>query len=158
VDPVIARSVVIAAPPERVWRALTEPALMKQWMGDPGMDVGIVADWVVGGAVVVSGFHHVRFENRGTVLAVEPGALLRYTQLSSISRLPDTPQNHSTLEFRLAPIAGGTQLALTISGFPTETIFKHLDFYWRVTLGILQKLVEASSDGSSTTTLAVPGS
>jgi hypothetical protein len=34
---------------------------------------------------------------------------------------------------------------LTLSSFPTLEIEKHLDFYWRVTLGILQRFVEASA-------------
>jgi hypothetical protein len=31
---------------------------------------------------------------------------------------------------------------LTLSDFPTHTIYKHLDFYWRTTLEILKQFVE----------------
>jgi hypothetical protein len=68
--------------------------------------------------------------------------VLQYSHLSSLSRLPDTPENHSVFEFRLAQAAGGTALTLAPRDFPTEAIFKHLDFYWRSTLGILKRFIE----------------
>jgi hypothetical protein len=35
-----------------------------------------------------------------------------------------------------------TSLTLTINNFPTETIYRHLDFYWRTTLVMLKKFTE----------------
>jgi uncharacterized protein YndB with AHSA1/START domain len=141
-------TVAIAATPTAVWRALTEPALMRQWMGEPEMQLDIDADWRAGGPFVVRGFHHVRFENRGTVRTFEPERTLEYTQLSSVSRLPDVPESYCVLSFALAPQGDGTSLTLTLRDFPTHTIYKHLDFYWRTTLEILKQLVERN-DGSS---------
>lgn len=137
------RSVTIAAPATAVWAALTEPAQMKQWMGEPEMDLDVVTDWVVGGPIEVRGFLHKRFVNTGVVVVCDPPRALRYTHLSSISRLPDVPESYTTLDFRLAPDGAQTTLTVTISGFPTTSIFKHLDFYWRGTLSILQRFVEA---------------
>jgi hypothetical protein len=37
---------------------------------------------------------------------------------------------------------------LTLRDFPTHTIYKHLDFYWRATLGVLKQFVERT-DGAS---------
>jgi hypothetical protein len=37
---------------------------------------------------------------------------------------------------------------LTLRDFPTHTIYKHLDFYWRTTLEILKQFVERN-DGSA---------
>jgi uncharacterized protein YndB with AHSA1/START domain len=140
---VIDTSIAIDAPPSSVRRALTDPALMKQWMAEPEMQLEIAADWTVGGAVVIAGRHHVRFENRGTVLRCEPDAVLEYTHLSSVSRLPDRPESYTTLTFRLSPAgSNATTLALAIRGFPSESIFRHFDFYWRTTPAILKRFVE----------------
>jgi uncharacterized protein YndB with AHSA1/START domain len=145
----IEHSVLIDASPAAVWEALTRIDLLKTWMGEPEMQIDVITDWTVGGPILITAFHHARFENKGTVLAFEPLCLLRYSQLSSVSRLPDNPENHSILEFRLTPIHARTSLTLTLSGFPTEAILKHLDFYWRVTLGILKQFVEERPTGSN---------
>ena len=134
--------VVIAASPGDVWRVLTTPALMTSWMGEPEMQLEIDTDWRVGAPVEVRGVHHVAFRNTGTVLRVDPGRALAYTHLSSLSRLPDTPENHTEIAFALAAAGEGTSLTLTLSRFPTESIARHLDFYWRTTLGILKQAVE----------------
>lgn len=136
--------VAIHAPPEEVWRALTEPSLMTEWMAEPAMRVEIATDWTVGAPIVVKGSLHGRFESKGTVLRFEPYLVLEYTHLSSISRLRDAPANYTKIEFHLAPLESqSTQLRLRVSNFPTEAIFRHFDFYWRMTLPILKRLVEA---------------
>ncbi len=139
----IVHRVVIGAEPPVVWAALTGPNAMKQWLGDSKMQLEVAADWVVGGRVTLTGVLYARFEATGTVLRFEPPQLLAYSQLSSLSRLPDAPENHSILQFELTPVEAGTSLTVIVTGFPTETIFKHLDFYWRGTVGILKKLIEA---------------
>lgn len=40
-------------------------------------------------------------------------------------------------------IEGDTDLTVTLTGFATESIFKHLDFYWRGTVGVLKRHVES---------------
>jgi uncharacterized protein YndB with AHSA1/START domain len=126
----------------KVWDVITIPSMMVQWIGEPEMKLEVITSWEVSGPIVIRGYHHVWFENKGTVLALEPNKLLRYTHLSSVSRLPDKPESYTTLEFRLDPITDSTRLTLTISNFPTESIFKHHEFYWKGTLVILKKLVE----------------
>ena len=135
------KTVTIAAPASRVWQALTDPEIMKKWMFDT--EIHIITDWQVGGPIVIRGnFNGKDFENNGTVLRFEPEELLQYSHLSSSSRLPDLPKNHSVLEFKLAPSENQTSLTLTLSNFPTESIYKHLAFYWNVTLEVLKRLIE----------------
>lgn len=136
------RLIAIKEPPRHVWRFLTDTELMKSWMGEPEMALKIETNWVVGQPIVVSGFHHVPFRNTGNVVAFETTERLAYTHLSSLSRLPDRPENHTTLEFLLTPGDDGTSLAFSASGFPTASIFKHLEFYWRGTLEILRRRTE----------------
>ena len=83
------------------------------------------------------------FENNGIVTKLESEKTLQYSHLSSISRLPDRPESYSLVEFRLQPMGDQTTLALTLSNFPTESIYKHLTFYWNVTLEVLKKVTEA---------------
>lgn len=76
------------------------------------------------------------------VLQFEAPKRFSYTHRSSLSRLPDTPGSYTTFEFSLAQVADATSLTLVMTGFPTVTIFKHLQFYRRVTLGILKQRAE----------------
>lgn len=76
-------------------------------MGEPEMQVEINTDWIVGHLIVIQGFHHGRFENRGKVLEYLPYSLLRYDYLSSVSRLSDATENYTVVDFKLAPLQAG---------------------------------------------------
>jgi len=135
------KAININASPSKVWEALTNPDLMKKWMSETEID--IITDWKVRSPIVIRGnLHGIKFKNNGTVLQFEPEKILRYNHLSSLSRLPDKLENYSVVEFILAPAENQTVLTLTLSIFPTETIYKHLVFYWNVTLEILKRLIE----------------
>ena len=138
----IEKTITINALPATVWDALTDPLKMKEWMGDPEMGIEIITDWKVGSPIVIKGFHHLKFENKGKVLQFEPNEILEYNYLSSLSRLPDQPENYVTLSFRLTGLGDQTRLSLHISNFPTETILKHIDFYWRTTIELFRKFAE----------------
>lgn len=137
--PRILESITIAAPTSTVWESLTHPDLMRAWMGEPAMKLEVHADWRIGGTVSIRGVHTGRFENRGTVLAFEPESRLSYTHLSSVSRLPDEPGNHTVFEFRLTPLGAQTRLDFEAHTFPTDIIFRHLAFYWGGTLDAIAR-------------------
>lgn len=145
----IEKTVLINSTPSLVWKTLTEPALMKQWMGDAVMEINIQTTWQVNGPIVISGFHHLQFENKGTVLQFEPEKVLRYNFISSLSRLPEIPENYTIIEFALSPIDNQTSLTLVITNFPTETIYRHLDFYWRTTIELIKDLIEKSAPSTA---------
>lgn len=139
------QTLLIHAPVNAVWDDLTQGELMKEWMGEPEMSIEVETDWAVGSPFTVRGFHHVPFQNTGAVLEYQPMARLAYTHLSSLSRLPDLPENYTTLQFALECIGHTVSLTLVATGFPSEAIFKHLQFYWSGTLEILKQHVERRS-------------
>ena len=107
------------------------------------VEINILTDWKVGGPMVIRGnMNGKNFENWGMVLQFEPEKTLRYSHLSSLSRLPDQPENYSIVDFRLSPMDHQTTLELTLTNFPTESIYQHLAFYWNVTLEILKRMIE----------------
>jgi len=137
------KTVNINSSTSQVWYILTTPELMKKWMM-PDMEINITTDWRVGSPLVIRGnMNGKNFENNGTVLQFEPEKTLQYSHLSSISRLADRPENYSIVGFTLNPTEAQTILTLTLSNFPTESIYKHLAFYWNVTLEVLKKLIES---------------
>jgi uncharacterized protein YndB with AHSA1/START domain len=138
---IVTKTVHINAPTSVVWEALTNPELIKKWMSET--EINILTDWQVGNPFIIRGIlHRIKFENKGTVLQFEPEKILQYSHLSSLSKLPDKPENYSIIEFSLTPMNHQTTLTLTASNFPTETIYKHFAFYWNVTLEILKRMIE----------------
>lgn len=114
---------------------------MKKWMHDD--TIHILTDWKVGSPMVIEGIlHGLHFENKGTVLEFNTERSLQYSHLSSLSELPDELQNYSVVAFDLIPTDHQTTLTLTLSNFPTETIYKHLELYWNATLQVLKELAE----------------
>lgn len=141
----IENTVIINSTPDIVWQFLTDPKMMEQWMGDKEMKIRVRTDWNVGNPILINGFHHVKFENRGIVLAYKTQELVSYTHLSSLSHLPDVRENYSIVTFLLTEINRQTQLSLRLENFPTESIYKHMNFYWKGTLIHFKHLVENKS-------------
>jgi uncharacterized protein YndB with AHSA1/START domain len=147
---IIENFTTVNAPPSAVWRALTDPNLMKQWVAEPEMRLQVTTNWKVGSPIVVKGYHHVDFENKGTVLHFEPNSILRHSHLSSISRLPDVAESYTIIEFRLTPIReNSTLLNVTTSNFPSEPIFKHWEYYWRITIEVLKRFIESTQQNTT---------
>lgn len=136
--------VVVDAAAEDVWLALTDVAEVERWVGEPSMQVRVTTTWEVGTPIVFTGFHHAQFRNTGVVQVFDRPRRLQYTHLSSISRLPDVSESYTTCEFTLTPHEQKTKLTARFSGFPTLSIYKHLSFYWRGTLPLLQRHIEGA--------------
>lgn len=147
---------MINTAPGEVWTVLCDLRCMARWMGEPEMHIEVQTDWKAGRPILIRGFHHVKFEDRGTVLQFDPPQKLSYTHLSSISRLPDRPESYTTFEFTLVPEGDGTLLTLHIENFPTESILKHLDFYWGTTLLLIKKMAEEDAAGENPSTRIHP--
>lgn len=139
---IFSTTTIIHANPTRVWTILTKPEFMVQWLGEPEMEIKIETDWKVNFPIVIRGFHHVKFENKGHVLEFDKEKRLRYTHLSSVSRLPDKIENYSILDFTLERTNESTSLTLDVQNFPTESIRKHLEFYWRPTILLIKNVAE----------------
>jgi uncharacterized protein YndB with AHSA1/START domain len=140
--PRIIKTITVHASVSTVWKALTNANKVRQWMAETEMEFEVITDWKEGSPIVMRGFHHTKFENRGTILRIKPEDIIRYNYLSSLSRLPDKPENYTIIEFHFAPLENQTILTFTATNFPTEAILKHIDFYWGTTLEILKKLIE----------------
>lgn len=136
--------VFIQASPSTVWKALTTNELVECWMSEE--EIEITTDWKAGSAINIKGHQHlVHFENSGKILQAEPERILQYSHLSSLSKLPDVPESYSIITFLLSETSGSTSLTLTLSGFPTESIHKHLVFYWNTTLDLLKSFIEGTN-------------
>lgn len=137
----VSKTVYISASTSKVWDSITKPELMKLWMLDT--EINITSDWQVGSSIIFKGnLHWINFENKGTILQLEPEIILEYSFWSTLSEQSDKPENYSVVTFRLNPLENGTTLTFTQGNFATETEYKHSNFYWNVSLEILKKFNE----------------
>lgn len=141
--PDFTKSVSIKASAEDVWKAISSADLMKKWMLDE--ELQIEAGTLPGQPFNVKGnLHWVSFENKGFVLHADRGKRYAYSHLSSLSVLPDQPGNYTIVDFEIVPETETTFLKLRLSNFPTESIYRHVVFYWNTTLGVLKTFIEKS--------------
>ncbi len=133
--------IFIAAPRERVFEALTNPAQAAQWWGDKGryymhtfsMDVRKGGKWSTTGHSATSG--HI--EVHGEFLEMDPPRRLSYSWISSW--LPKVTQ----VLWELESHEGGTRLKLTHTGFAGDTeATKNHTHGWNLALVWLQSYCE----------------
>ncbi len=139
----INKSIRINASVNAVWEALTQAELMKSWMHDS--EIEIVTTWEIGSPIIINAHevsYKTAFTNAGVVLQFAKDQVLEYSHLSSLSRLPDQAENYTVIRFTLQPEESDTLLELNLSNFPTESHYKHIEFYWTVTLDLLKRFVE----------------
>ena len=134
-------SVTIDAGPESVWDVLTNPAKVKQYMHGTEMST----DWREGSPITWRGEWKGRaYEDKGTVVAVQPHRLLRYTHWSPMGGSEDRPENYHTLTWELKGAGGETTLTLTQDNNPTqEAADKMAEESWAPVLASLKKTAEA---------------
>jgi uncharacterized protein YndB with AHSA1/START domain len=132
-------SITIGAPPWAVWEALTDPELIRQWF----FGVDTETDWVEGSSIVHRGEYQGRpYEDKGTIVRVEPERLLVHTHWSPVSGLPDEPEHHQEVTWALAPRDGGTELTVSELNLPSEAARDVSEQGWRAALGALRNLLE----------------
>jgi uncharacterized protein YndB with AHSA1/START domain len=133
-------SITIDAPAAKVWEALTTEDLIKQWF----FGVDTETDWAEGSPIVHRGEYQGRpYEDKGTILKVEPGRLLVHTHWSPVSGLPDTPENHQEVSWALSERDGKTELTVTEINLPSEEAKGVSEQGWRTALAALTDLLEA---------------
>jgi len=132
-------TITINAPPSKVWEALTQPALIKQYLF--GTDV--TTDWRVGSPITYKGqWQGKSYEDKGKILQIEPGKLLVSTFWSSLSGVPDISENYKTVRYELSPVGSGTRLTITQDNNATEEEANHSEQNWSMVLEGLKKLLE----------------
>jgi len=129
----------INASPESVWKALTSPKDVKQYM--MGAELG--TDRKVGGPVVWRGaFKGKKFEDKGEVLHVDKPEHLAYTHFSPSSGEKDDPENYREVHIRLSKEDDKTHLVLTQDNNASAEAKKGSEKNWKMMLQGLKKIAD----------------
>lgn len=133
-------SATINAPADKVWEALTNPTLVKEWLFGTEMKV---SSWAVGGDITYSGMWEGKpYEDKGKIVAIAPQQKLISTYWSSFSGLPDAPENYQQVTYELTNVGDGTVITITQEGGKTAEQAKHSEGNWSQVLGSMKQLLE----------------
>ena len=129
----------INAPASKVWDALTDPGLIKQYLF--GTDVN--TDWQVCSPITYRGeWEGKTYEDKGEILQIEPEKLLVSTFWSSLAGLPDVPENYKTVQYELSPENGKTRLTITQDNNANQEEADYSAQNWNTVLDGMKKLLE----------------
>lgn len=132
-------STTIHAPASLVWRALTDPVLIKQYL----FGTEVTTDWKVGSPITYRGeWQGKPYVDKGQVLEIEPGKLLVSTFFSGNSGLPDVPENYQTVRYELSSRGDETELTIKQDNNATREDAEHSEQNWKMVLDGLKKLLE----------------
>jgi uncharacterized protein YndB with AHSA1/START domain len=97
------------APAQKVWDALTQPALVKQWQ----YGSVLTTDWKIGGPIrFTAEWQGKVFEQWGKVLDYVPHKLISYSLFAPRPDLEDRPENYFVMRYLLMPEDGGIKLEI----------------------------------------------
>ena len=133
------KSIVIKATPARVWEALTDPAQVKQVMWGSEVE----SDWKQGSSLTYRGVWEGKpFEDKGTILEIDPPRLLRTNYYSPLSGKPDVPENYAEVTYALVVEAGGTKLTVTQTNITDAAARDHSEANWGAALEAMKEMIE----------------
>ncbi len=136
------QSVTINASAAKVWKALIDPKMIKQYL----FGTEAISDWKVGSPIIYRGvWKEKAYEDKGTILTIVPERLLETTYWSGMSGLADVPENYKKVIYKIAPANQGTTLTVIQDNNATEDEKNHSEENWKIVLNALKELVEKSA-------------
>ena len=130
----------IQASIDRVWEAITDPAMVKQYF----FGTNLITSWEVGSPIIFRGeFQGQSYEDKGIVLQFEPKKSLQYNYWSSFSGKEDKPENYQIITYSLETNGENTILTIRQSDMDSEEQKNHSEQNWRMVIEEMKKLLSA---------------
>jgi uncharacterized protein YndB with AHSA1/START domain len=107
------RKIDINAVPAKVWNALINPEMTKQYM----FNCEAISDWKPGSELIWKGVNDGKVYVKGKIKSFTPDRVLSFTAFDPNSGLKDIPANYVTTTYRLTPHDHHTELEITDEGF-----------------------------------------
>jgi uncharacterized protein YndB with AHSA1/START domain len=112
---VVKKTTQLNAAASKVWEALTNPELTKQYM----YGCQAISDWKIGSPINWKGFAEGKegIFVKGNITNIEPGKILQYTTFDPNAGYEDIPANYLTVTQELSEENGRTVLSTTQGDF-----------------------------------------
>ncbi len=132
-------TITIDAPADRVWKVITDPAAVKEFMFGADLET----DWTEGSPIAWRGeWEGKPYEDKGKILKVDPGRKLVHTHFSPLGGEEDNPENYHTLTWTLDDQDGATTLTLSQDNNANEDAAEHSKGMWDMLVADVKKIAE----------------
>ena len=132
-------SIDIKAPAAKVWKALTDAEIVKQYFF--GTDQK--SDWKTGSDIIWTGeWEGKAYQDHGKILEITPGTYVKYSYWSSMSGTEDKPENYQNVSYKLTENNGVTTLEIGQDNIKTEDAKQHSEQNWQHIFGAMRDMVE----------------
>lgn len=129
----------INAPASKVWQALVNPEIIRQYL----FDTEVISDWKVGSPITYKGeWEGKPFEDKGKILEIEPEKILKSTHWSPLSGVADSPENYHTVSYTLSDHGDRTEVTIAQDNNASEEEKAHSQKNWETVLAGMKKLLE----------------
>lgn len=124
-DLTVEESIDVNASVEKVWEALTNPEIIKEYL----FGTETKTDWKPGSKITFEGeWEGKQYVDGGKILENIPQKKLSYTYWSGFSRVPETEENHSIITYTVAKLDDNkTKFTWTQQGFAGEEQYNHMN-------------------------------
>lgn len=122
-DLVVTKSIEISASPDRVWKTLTDPDLIKEYL----FGTETLTNWKVGSNIIFQGeYQGAAYMDKGIVLENILHQKIKYSYWSSFSGLQDLPENYAKITYNFESNSlGGTKFTWTQEGYSSMEGMEH---------------------------------
>jgi uncharacterized protein YndB with AHSA1/START domain len=135
-------TIEVNAPASKVWEALTNPAIVKQYF----FGTNVKSDWKKGSPIIWEGeWEGKTYQDTGKILDIDPGKFVKYNYWSSMSGTENKPENYADITYDLAEKNGRTVLTITQDNIKDEKSKEHSGQNWQWVFGKMKEIVESGS-------------
>ena len=128
----------IAAPVEKVWKALTDSAMIRDYF----FGVEASGEWKPGNTITYNGeWQGKPYHGKAQVLEVVPFKKLKHTYWSDLSGSKDRPENHHIITYDLTRDGDFTQINLTEENLDSEEMKQQSAGLWEKVFENMDKLL-----------------
>jgi uncharacterized protein YndB with AHSA1/START domain len=136
---IVNSSIEIAASAEKIWKALTDAEMIKQYL----FNTTVTTDWQEGSSIVFTGeWQGNSFKDKGNVLRVKKFRQLEYNYWSGFSGMEDKSENYSIVTYTIEEVETGSMLSVSQKGFANEQSKNHAEEGWKTVLDKIKEITE----------------
>jgi uncharacterized protein YndB with AHSA1/START domain len=136
----VEKSVLIHASKTKIWKALTDPALIKEYL----FGTETITDWHVGSDLIFQGeWQGQPYKDKGHILEITPEQILSYDYWSGFSGTEDKPENYSVITYLMQEEDDNVNLSVTQKGFASKENQDHSESGWSQVLEKIKEIAEA---------------